>query len=339
MNSRRRVLTLGVGLILPAIGTHSVFGRSGFAPPAELGRVNRTGWFVRSSPSFRGKVLNTPRFDQVIALKGEVIGDAFGAHKNRTWYETDGGFIHSAQVQPVRNFPQIAEDLMTARKRFLGEVSVPLTDVRATAGTKGKLNKRLYYGCTMRIDNLVTAADGSAWYRIAGGVIGGGYVNAAHIRRVHLGEVAPIAPEIENKRVHVDMVKSVVTAYEGNAEVFAVACATGSRKNNAFTPAGNWPVLYKAASYHMQGDPKRGHTNWDYPAVPWVTYFSATTGASLHGTYWHNDWGGWRSAGCVNLNNDAARWFYRWTNPGPPYDGGFWPTPDVSKATVISVQY
>jgi lipoprotein-anchoring transpeptidase ErfK/SrfK len=38
-------------------------------------------------------------------------------------------------------------------------------------------------------------------------------------------------------------------------------------------------------------------------------------GISLHGTYWHNDFGRPRSHGCVNLSPAAAKWLYRWTMP------------------------
>jgi hypothetical protein len=41
-------------------------------------------------------------------------------------------------------------------------------------------------------------------------------------------------------------------------------------------------------------------------------------GISLHGTYWHNDFGRPRSHGCVNLSPSAAKWLYRWSMPIVP---------------------
>jgi lipoprotein-anchoring transpeptidase ErfK/SrfK len=53
---------------------------------------------------------------------------------------------------------------------------------------------------------------------------------------------------------------------------------------------------------------------FDLPGVPWVMYITES-GISLHGTYWHNDFGRPRSHGCVNLSASAAKWLFRWTTP------------------------
>jgi lipoprotein-anchoring transpeptidase ErfK/SrfK len=43
------------------------------------------------------------------------------------------------------------------------------------------------------------------------------------------------------------------------------------------------------------------------------------TGAySIHGTYWHHNFGHPMSHGCVNLTIDDARWFYEWAEIGTP---------------------
>jgi lipoprotein-anchoring transpeptidase ErfK/SrfK len=48
-------------------------------------------------------------------------------------------------------------------------------------------------------------------------------------------------------------------------------------------------------------------------------YFTEN-GLSLHGTYWHNDFGHPKSHGCVNLSVEAAKWLFRWTTPVVPAD-------------------
>ena len=53
---------------------------------------------------------------------------------------------------------------------------------------------------------------------------------------------------------------------------------------------------------------------FDLPGVPWVLYITKG-GISLHGTYWHNDYGHPRSHGCINLTPQASKWLYRWTVP------------------------
>ncbi|MBI2007216.1 MAG: L,D-transpeptidase [Candidatus Blackburnbacteria bacterium] len=52
------------------------------------------------------------------------------------------------------------------------------------------------------------------------------------------------------------------------------------------------------------------------PSVPWnMQFFSDYL---LHGAYWHDQFGTRRSAGCVNLNLDDARWIYQWAREGMP---------------------
>lgn len=54
---------------------------------------------------------------------------------------------------------------------------------------------------------------------------------------------------------------------------------------------------------------------YDLPDVPFVMYFDYE-GDSLHGTYWHKNFGHPMSHGCVNLPNEAAVWFYNWAKMG-----------------------
>ncbi len=61
---------------------------------------------------------------------------------------------------------------------------------------------------------------------------------------------------------------------------------------------------------------------FDLPGVPWVCYI-LWTGVSLHGTYWHHNYGTPQSHGCINLTPEAAKWIYRWTDPYVPFDEDF----------------
>ena len=44
---------------------------------------------------------------------------------------------------------------------------------------------------------------------------------------------------------------------------------------------------------------------------------------------WHNDYGTPKSAGCINLRSQDAKWLFRWTLPEVPYVPGYitveWP--------------
>ena len=59
----------------------------------------------------------------------------------------------------------------------------------------------------------------------------------------------------------------------------------------------------------MAGDDLAAADFYDLPGVPWVSYFH-WWGVSIHGTYWHNDYGEPHSHGCINLPSATA-----WCSP------------------------
>jgi lipoprotein-anchoring transpeptidase ErfK/SrfK len=72
---------------------------------------------------------------------------------------------------------------------------------------------------------------------------------------------------------------------------------------------------------------------FDLPGVPWVCYIS-WTGVSLHGTYWHNNFGVPQSHGCINLTPEAALWLYRWSDPFVPPGEDYIETDNGTQVTI-----
>jgi lipoprotein-anchoring transpeptidase ErfK/SrfK len=73
---------------------------------------------------------------------------------------------------------------------------------------------------------------------------------------------------------------------------------------------GDYSIYLKYDSQLMTGP------GYYLPGVPWVMYFYQ--GYSLHGTYWHSNFGTPMSHGCVNLPTEEAAWFYTWAPIGTP---------------------
>jgi len=70
----------------------------------------------------------------------------------------------------------------------------------------------------------------------------------------------------------------------------------------------------------MSGGNPAIHTYYYLPNVPYVMFFSndqiaQSRGFSLHGTYWHDNFGHPMSHGCVNMRTADAETLYYWTNP------------------------
>lgn len=95
--------------------------------------------------------------------------------------------------------------------------------------------------------------------------------------------------------------------------VFSTLVSSGRPPFN--TPTGNFAVYEKDPVVDMSGF--GGTSEYYYvPNVPYVLWF--TGNYSIHGAYWHNDFGNVRSHGCVNIPVPAAAWIYGWAPIGTP---------------------
>jgi len=108
-------------------------------------------------------------------------------------------------------------------------------------------------------------------------------------------EIAPIAPEIEEKRVIVDITYQTLSCYEGITEVYFIRISSGALYNCVgekvdlwATPIGNFPIWRKLVSLHMSGGTTGG--GWDLPGIGWVSVFVGS-GVAVHSTFWHNNFG------------------------------------------------
>ncbi len=138
-------------------------------------------------------------------------------------------------------------------------------------------------------------------------------VQGEHLRPVTADELTPLSPDAVDKRIEVDLGRQRIIAYEEGRPVFTARTATGYFEGD--TPTGEFRVERKQPSRHMSSN-LEGNA-FDLPGVPWVSYIS-WTGVSLHGTYWHNNYGTPQSHGCINLTPAAAKWIYRWSSPFVP---------------------
>jgi lipoprotein-anchoring transpeptidase ErfK/SrfK len=258
--------------------------------------------------------------DHVFPLTGVTIGDNQPAH-NRIWYRIrQEGYAHSAGIQPVRTTTNLPRSDIPAGGT-LAEVTVPFTDAYWGPGKETVFAYRYYFATTYWVDALVQDPQGNPWYRVLEDkwefIF---YVPAAHLRLIPDSELSALSPQVppEGKRLEIRETEQVLIAYEWEKPVFMARVATGARFRDGdyFTPPGRHITFHKRPSRHMA----RGNlaaNGYDLPGVPWVTYFTEE-GVSIHGTYWHNDFGKPRSHGCVNLTPQAAKWVYRWTLPYVP---------------------
>lgn len=123
----------------------------------------------------------------------------------------------------------------------------------------------------------------------------------------------------EEKRIEVDLTNQRVYAFEGERKVMDFLVSTGKWGR---TPTGEFRIWGKFKYTKMSGGNRALGTYYYLPNVPFVQFFSnnevaASRGFSLHGTYWHENFGTPMSHGCVNMKTEEAELLYYWSSPTP----------------------
>jgi len=145
-----------------------------------------------------------------------------------------------------------------------------------------------------------------------------------------LGEVAPA-----DKRIEVDLTNQMLYAYQDDQVVMSFSISSGKWHP---TPTGTFHIWVKLRYTRMTGG--TGADFYDLPNVPWVMFFyndqvGKGKGFSLHGAYWHNNFGYPMSHGCVNISPANAEKLYNWTDPVA--DGNITYTSDSNPGTEVVI--
>lgn len=126
-----------------------------------------------------------------------------------------------------------------------------------------------------------------------------------------------VTDEQVEKRIEVDLTNQRLYAYENGAKVYDFLISSGKWGR---TPTGTFRIWGKFRYTKMSGGSKALNTYYYLPNVPYVMFFSndtvaASRGFSLHGTYWHSNFGQPMSHGCVNMKTEEAGIIYNWSLP------------------------
>lgn len=117
------------------------------------------------------------------------------------------------------------------------------------------------------------------------------------------------------KHIYVDLKTQTLTAYDGETLFMEAAVSTGIWNR---TPIGDYIIWVKMRATRMSGG--SGADAYNLPNVPYVMFFynagvPKISGYSLHGAYWHNNFGHPMSHGCVNMRQIDAEKLYNWATP------------------------
>jgi len=329
--SRRDFIRIA-GASMSGLALPGRLGELGLAESQPLARITEPETSLHSRPRPESPIVGSKNFDELLLINREVIGRGVYPH-NHLWYETPEGYLWSSNAQQVRNQPNPILTQVPTEGLWI-EVTVPFVDGLLQPESGSPLRYRLYYDMVLNIDGRVSDSDGTFWYRVhdENGVVM--YAPAAAMRAIMAEEISPLLPEAEDKRVVVNITRQELSAFESGREVYFARISSGSAyypeggQFTSNTPIGQMWTWRKMVSRHMSGGD--AVSGYDLPGVGWTVLFHGS-GAALHSTYWHGDYGAPRSRGCINLRPADAKWLFRWTDPIVPYRPGDltvqWPNP------------
>jgi L,D-transpeptidase catalytic domain len=346
-------VTLGT---VPFLSMAPYLQQDGFPAADHLARVSVRGRVdLKVRPDIDSETVGVLYEDAVVPWLREVSGRNPFRYIQR-FVETPDGYIWSPYLQHVQNTPN-ANPLVNVpsyegEKGFWVEVTVPFVDlipvnppVRSPAFQNG-VPMRLYYEQVIWADDIKVGEDGRVFYRINEryGTYGDIFwAPAEALRLIQPEEISPLSPDVENKKIVIDVRETVQTlsCYEGAREVYFCRVSAGDNYDadgnfldGSSTPIGPHPTWRKLMSIHMSGG--ASGVGWDLIGVAWTTFF-ATPGIAIHGTFWHNFFGGENvSHGCVNVLPQDALWIFRWTQPSVDYAIGDLTVP-MPGGTVVEI--
>lgn len=119
------------------------------------------------------------------------------------------------------------------------------------------------------------------------------------------------------KKIYVDLTNQMLYANEGDQTVYSFPVSTGKWGR---TPTGTFHIWIKLRYTRMSGGNKAIGTYYNLPNVPYTMFYyngdvAKSMGYSIHGAYWHNNFGHPMSHGCVNMKTEDAEVIYNWAHP------------------------
>ncbi len=115
-----------------------------------------------------------------------------------------------------------------------------------------------------------------------------------------------ILPGIEGRWIDIDLSEQMLYANDGAIRVASFLVSTGVPQFP--TEVGQYHIYAKFLFSDMRGE------DYFLPDVPFNMFYSGDF--SIHGTYWHHNFGTPMSHGCVNMDIIDAEWLFNWAEVG-----------------------
>jgi len=312
------------------------FHRYYLGTPTDAYNIMRNLSLGISNDNFSKIVSSTPdRFKGLILLKPEDNGQAYYVNP------IDKSLIYMADAAGafdlMRQFALgiTSQDLQTIPigRIILNDSGQQISRIWQYLGWWGAVNKNyvpvmsepnndsqwlgtFFMSNTVKVLDMKKDDIGQLWYQIDGGRYPGAYINSLFISAIAQPAtekeiVIPTQVSLGDYWIDVNISKNILTLYKYDQVVMATYVSTGL--NDSPTITGVYNVWYKIDKTRMKGGPPVATHFYDLVDVPWVMFYKGSF--SIHGTYWHDNFGIKRSAGCTNVTIGDAKFIFDLTNP------------------------
>lgn len=162
----------------------------------------------------------------------------------------------------------------------------------------------------------IKKGDGRIWYQIDGGQYPGAYVDSEYVSAIAQPSIVtklilPKQVKIGDYWVDVNLRNMVMTLYSYDQVIMATYVSIGI--DDTPTIIGSYNVWLKYTKDGMKSAVNTIHHQYDLANVPWVMYYYGSY--SIHGTYWHDNFGTKKSAGCTNATQGDSKYIFDLTGP------------------------
>lgn len=189
-----------------------------------------------------------------------------------------------------------------------------MDEVIVAAGAKGGPHIRVFEtsGLSLPINFFAYPSDFRGGVKISFGKFKNGKGIVAGPGRLILEPTSKHAFERASypyhKYIEINLSRQSLKYFEGGRKIdeFLISSGRGGWK----TPTGIFRIQRKTLSELMAGP------GYYLPGVPYVMGFWGSY--TIHGTYWHNNFGHPMSHGCINAPTPKAQKLYYWANIGTP---------------------
>jgi lipoprotein-anchoring transpeptidase ErfK/SrfK len=120
--------------------------------------------------------------------------------------------------------------------------------------------------------------------------------------------------KVYDRWIDVSLGTQTLTAYQQGQVVRSFLISSGTAYHP--TVQGTFYIYGKTRSQTMSGGSRAAGDYYSLPNVEWISWWYGDY--SIHGTYWHHNFGHPMSHGCLNATNEDAQFIYEWAPIGTP---------------------